>query len=121
MTEVENIDGEDLLEHILHKPVIVRRFGEAGADGQFSISAADEAHYVAGGKTTVIGEGQYQLAINLVIVVLLAAREEPDIVLVFVNESVNAAVGNVPQVADGLRIADNEVAAVVVCRYDAHY
>ena len=120
VAEVEDVDGEDLLQHILHKPVVAFGSGEAGTDGQFGVAVADEAHYVAGGEAAVIGEGQYQFIVDLVIVVVLAAREEPDIVLVLVNERVDAAVGDVPQVADGLRVADNEVAAVVVCRDYAH-
>ncbi len=121
VTQVEDVDCEDFLEHILHKPIVVFGAGETRADGKFSLAAAYESHYVACGEAAVIGEGDYKLVVNLVIVVVFAAREEPDIVLVLVNERVNAAVGDVPQIPEGLWVADDEVAAVVVCRYDAHY
>ena len=74
--EIEEIDGEHTLEHIVQEIILLVGFGETRVDAEACVLIAHKTHDVAGDKRVVAFDGEDRRILDLVGAVAEAMRED---------------------------------------------
>ena len=74
--EIEEIDGEHALEHVVQEIILLVGFGETRVDAQACVLVAHKAHDVAGDKRVVAFDSEDWRVLDLVGAVAEAMRED---------------------------------------------
>ena len=74
--EIEEIDGEHTLKHIVQEIILLVGFGETRVDAEACVLISYEAHKIAGDEGVVTFDGEDRRVLNLVGTVTQAMRED---------------------------------------------